>query len=92
MRFVRDPEKNDSNIRKRGLDFEDAARMFDGPMPTFPDNRRDYGDEGWVGIGALDDIIITVVYTEAGDDVTRLISARKAVKHEQDAFFESISH
>jgi len=92
VRIVWDPEKNETNVRKHGLDFNDACRVFDAPILSYPDDRQDYEEERWVGIGNLDDIVVTVVFSEPDEDVVRIISARKAVKHERIAFFESIAH
>ena len=57
----------------------------------YEDAREDYGEEGSVMIGMVqtDDgqqMIITVVYTERGPR-KRIISAWKAEKDEQDAYY-----
>jgi uncharacterized protein (DUF4415 family) len=51
--FEWDPAKNDLNIRNHGLSFWDATRVFDGLMVTYLDDREDYGEDRWVGIGLL---------------------------------------
>jgi uncharacterized DUF497 family protein len=38
--------------------------------------------------GMVNDIVLTVVYTERGER-TRIISARKATKHEQREYYRS---
>lgn len=53
MKFVWDKNKNQKNIQIHGIDFNDATVMFDFPMLTCIDNRFDYGEERWVGIGFL---------------------------------------
>lgn len=89
MRFEWDEEKNRENIRKHELDFADAGEIFDAPMLTNLDAREDYGEERWVGIGFLKNFVVVVVYTEIGD-VIRIISLRKALKHERTGFEETL--
>ncbi len=45
MRFEWDEEKNRSNIRKHGVSFKTAARIFDGPCLTWIDDRQAYAQE-----------------------------------------------
>jgi hypothetical protein len=46
-----DEAKNQSNIRKHGLDFTDAHEMFAGSMLTVLNTRVEYGEDRWIGIG-----------------------------------------
>jgi len=32
--FGWDPKKREVNLRKHGIDFEDAVEVFDGPIPS----------------------------------------------------------
>lgn len=89
MRFEWDEEKNRENILKHGLDFADAGEIFDAPMLTNLDRREDYSEERWVGVGFLKNFVVVVVYTE-GEDVTRIISLRKALRHERARFEEAL--
>ncbi len=91
MRFEWDEAKCRSNILKHDIDFEDVPSVFDSPMLTALDSRSDYGEERWLGIGQLKGILVVViVFTERGEDVIRIISARKALKHEREKYFEKI--
>ena len=47
MAFEWDTAKNVANIAKHGIDFEDAIRIFEGPVLESPDERREYGDRLW---------------------------------------------
>ncbi|UCI08403.1 BrnT family toxin [Mesorhizobium sp. B1-1-8] len=47
-----------------------------------------YEEERFIGIGMINGVVLTVVYTERGDRI-RLISARKATRHEQKAYDEA---
>ncbi len=81
MRFDWDEQKNQANIRKHGLDFADVWEMFTLPMLVAPDDREDYGEERWIGIGFLKSLVAVVVYVERDEDVIRVISLRKALSH-----------
>jgi uncharacterized DUF497 family protein len=83
MRFEWDEEKNQANIQKHGLDFADAWEIFTAPMLTALDDREDYGEDRWIGLGMLRSRPVVVVFTERGEDVIRIISLRKALKHER---------
>jgi uncharacterized protein len=85
VKFEWDEQKNQENIRKHGLDFADAFKMFEGPMLAALDTRTNYGEDRWIGIAFLRNIVAVVVYTERGD-VVRIISLRKALKHERGRF------
>ncbi|WP_234477023.1 BrnT family toxin [Paraburkholderia nemoris] len=82
VRFEWDELKNQINIRKHGIDFRDAVDVFDHPVLTAIDQREDYGEERWIALGWMAAIVGVVVYVERNADVFRIISARKATKHE----------
>ena len=86
MDFIWDENKNLINIQKHGIDFLDAVEIFNGPMLISPDTRYDYGEERYIGIGFIRHMAGVVVYVEKENDVIRVISARKATKHEERRF------
>jgi uncharacterized DUF497 family protein len=93
MTYSWDEAKNKINIKKHGIDFQDAVQLFEYPMITCIDNRKDYGEERWVGIGFLKGIIAVIVYTENDfKDSIRIISARKATINEGKKFKEAIGY
>ena len=92
MQFEWDDEKNAINIDKHGIDFEDVVNIFNHPMLTLLDEREDYGEDRWVGIGWVKSLIGVVVYTERYGDVIRIISARKATKNEVRRYEKSIKN
>src|SRR3954470_5159386 len=91
LRFVWDEQKNRANAQKHGLDFTDAERVFHGPVLLDLDDRDDYGEERWVGLGILDERIISIVFTEPDVDVVRVISLRKATSHERARFYQHLA-
>jgi uncharacterized DUF497 family protein len=86
MQFEWDERKNRINICKHGLDFADAWEIFTMPMLVALDDRENYGEERWIGIGILKSRVVVVVYTERGEDTVRIISLRKALSHERKRY------
>jgi len=84
-----DPEKNEENIRKHGIDFRTAVRIFAGPVLERRDDRFDYGEVRMAAIGVVDGIEMTVYTTDRGKR-RRLISARKATRDERQAYYHAI--
>ena len=82
MKFEWDEEKNRINIRIHKINFEDVTEIFNGPMIVNFDDRVDYGEDRSIGIGLLKNMIAIVVFVEKDEDTIRIISARKANKHE----------
>ena len=83
MQFEWDEAKNLANIRKHRIDFVDVPPMFDAPMLIEPDQRFDYGEDRWSGIGFLSAGVAVVIWTERQESVIRIISARRANRYER---------
>lgn len=90
MNFEWDEEKNKENIHKHGFDFADAWEIFEAPMRTALDTKKDYGEGRWIGIGLLGNRVVVVVFTERREDTIRIISLRKALKYERKQFEEAL--
>ena len=91
MRFEWDENKNAENIRKHGLDFADAWQVFQNPMLMKLDDREDYGEDRWIGIGIISSGIVAVfIFTEKDQETTRIISMRKATKNERARYEKAI--
>lgn len=86
MRFAWDEEKNRINIVKHGFDFADAWEIFESPMITALDDRMDYGEDRWIGLGIFRGRIMVIVFTEQEGNAIRVISVRKGMKHERKAY------
>jgi uncharacterized DUF497 family protein len=76
LRFEWDEAKRRENIRKHGIDFIDAALVFDGPTIEKADTRKTYGEPRWQALGTSGDLMLVVVYTMRGNQ-RRIISAWK---------------
>jgi len=88
MRFEWDETKNQTNIRKHGIGFDTAKRIFEGVVATARDRRRDYGEDRHVSIGRVETgVLIVVAHAERGGRI-RLISARPASRKERRIYDE----
>ena len=85
-----DETKNRANIRKHGLDFADAEEVFRSVLLVSPDTREDYGEKRWAGLGVIGRRTVKVVFAELGSETIRIISLRKATKHERKEYEEAI--
>jgi len=92
MNFEWDEEKNKINIRKHGFDFVDAWEIFENPMLTYFDTRENYGEARYIGIGFLRQHIVVIVFTERDNNTIRIISLRKALKHERKKFEQNLTN
>ena len=87
MKLIWDRHKNEINIEKHGLDFADAYKVFTSPMMVGLDERKEYGEERWIGIGLLESArVVVIVFTEPEEDIIRVISFRKATTEERKKY------
>jgi len=91
MNFTWDEARRLSNMKKHGIDFADVPSMFDGDVFTIEDTRYDYGETRYTTFGLLSYRVIVVAHTDE-NSVIRIISARKATKHEEKLCFQQIGH
>ena len=89
MRFEWDEKKRLIHIRRHGIDFVDAESIFDSETYTVVDERFDYGEVRWLTLGIVKGRILAVIHLE-DDDLIRIISVRKAERHEQETYFKNI--
>jgi uncharacterized DUF497 family protein len=86
MRYEWDEQKNEANLAKHHIDFQDAPRIFLTPVLTDLDDRLDYDEDRWAGLGLLDGRVVKVVFTEPDEQTRRIISVRKALHHERKQY------
>jgi uncharacterized DUF497 family protein len=86
-----DEDKRRANLRKHGLDFADAQELFDGVTYTYEDDRLSYGEQRFMTLGLLREVVVSIVHTEETDHI-HIISMRKATKREREIYFESITN
>jgi uncharacterized protein len=88
MFFTWDPKKAESNARKHGVDFDEAATVLDDPLSTtFSDPNHSTFEQRFltIGVSALGRLLV-VAHSERGNR-TRIISARQATRRER-RFYE----
>lgn len=91
MNFIWNEAKRQANLKKHGLDFADAEKVFAGPLVLFEDAREDYGEQRMIGIGLLDCLVVLIVHVES-DEAIRIISMRKADNDETDLFYKNAGY
>ncbi len=78
-----------SNLAKHGVGFEAARSVFDDAFAfECCDFESEPSEVRYAITGMVNEVILTVVYTERGER-TRIISARRATKHEQTEYYRS---
>jgi uncharacterized DUF497 family protein len=85
--FEWDTAKAERNVRKHGIRFEEAARVFDDPLAVSEEDRVQGGEERWRTIGRVGACLLllvahTVRLEDEGSEVIRIISARRADRKE----------
>jgi uncharacterized DUF497 family protein len=50
------------------------------------DERKNYREDRWVGLGMLDGRVVVVVFTEPDEETIRIISLRKALPYERKRY------
>lgn len=87
MIFEYDRKKNQTNIEKHGVDFEEAATVFYDPLVKIKADRSQK-EERLIAIGhSSRGNFLFVVYCERGNEadqeIIRIISARKVTRAER---------
>ena len=86
--FEWDEQKAEINLRKHGIRFEDAARVFDDPLAVTDQDRIENGEQRWQTVGMADGYLLllvayTVRFEDEGIEVVRIISARRVDRAER---------
>jgi uncharacterized DUF497 family protein len=90
MRYTWDEDKAARNLRVHGISFENAARIFEGPTLERLDDRFEYLETRWYAIGLVEGRPVTVIFTDVDNETRRIISAWKAEKYEEKAYFDHL--
>ena len=88
--FEWDDEKYQANIKKHGIYFEDAARVFFDKNAVYYYDELHSDDEDRIKVIGMVEKILTVIYTERGE-ANRIISARNATKKEREDYYGQYS-
>jgi uncharacterized DUF497 family protein len=94
MEFVWDEQKSRRNLAKHGVSFETANLVFDDPRAVSQLERVKDEEERWQTLGLAGGImILLVVHTyreQSGEEVLRIISARKATPRERTVYEQGV--
>ena len=86
MRFEWDEAKNRRNLARHKIDLETAVLAFDDPHALSDQDREVDGEKRRQTVGDIGVLVVLVAHTwweEDGEEVIRLISARKASSAER---------
>ena len=89
MHYVWDSRKDVENRRTHGLALVDGIPALEDPnAEAWIDDRVAYGEERILTLGLNQVRVLLVVTTELAEDVTRIISVRRAEKYEERWYYE----
>lgn len=93
MVFTWDSAKAATNLKKHGVDFREAATVFDDSLSTaFPDADHSAAERRFLIMGtSAQGRVLVVAYTEQGERV-RIISGRLATRRERAFYEEGTRH
>jgi uncharacterized DUF497 family protein len=93
MRFDWDAIKSRRDLAKHRISFETASLVFEDPHGLVRKDHVVGGEERWQALGLIGGaVIVLVAHTcreEDGEEVVRIISARKATAAERKAYEEA---
>jgi uncharacterized protein len=81
-----DPSKQRINLDDHGVDLALLDPFFDGALLTREDPRAAYGELRLQSVGWFEGELLFVVWTPRDDDWPHVISARRAQRHEREAW------
>ena len=89
MQFQWDERKNQVNIKKHGITFEQAARAFFDPLRKeyYDDIHSNLDDERYILLGYAVNCVLLICFSEPEPDTFRIISARRANKVEEEELY-----
>ena len=91
--FEWDPPKDAANRQKHSVGFDEALTVFADPLARIVDDPRHSRDEPRLTLLGLSvrRRLLAVMFTERGDERVRIISARRATRHERHDYEEASS-
>jgi uncharacterized protein len=89
VQYAWNEAKAATNLAKHGISFTAAARAPEDPRKVeIIDDRFDYEEERIQNLCRYQQEILFVVTSMQDEDVCRIISARKATRHEEEQYFQ----
>jgi uncharacterized DUF497 family protein len=90
MELEWDEHKRLYNLQNHKIDFIGSEEIFDGYTVTFEDDSVGYNEQRFVTFGKFQERVVAVVHTERDENI-RIISIRKATKHEERYYYATIT-
>jgi len=92
MEYKWDKDKAVQNLHKHGVDFADAVIALEDEMALTIEDPSHY-EQRFKTLGMGPELrILLVVHTECSENTIRIISARKATKHEIKQYYEKTDY
>ena len=85
-----EPAKAKSYLKKHGVAFDVASTALLDPLALVIEDPDAVGEARWLLLGISDAGLLTVCYTLRGEEIIRLISARKATTKEKKYYAKGI--
>jgi uncharacterized protein len=90
LKFVWDDKKNEQNIKKHGVSFEEAQSIFfHKPLEIYYDPEHSESEDRYIAVGVSQkrrSLLVVHCENRKGTEI-RIISARKTTKKEQTTLF-----
>lgn len=88
LKFEWDSRKAQANLAKHGVSFEEAASVFgDSLALTFGDPDHSADETRFLTFGlSRSGRLLAVAHAERGRNIIRIISARRATRHERGIY------
>lgn len=94
MRFEWDDAKAASNVAKHGVSFDEATSVFDDPYArVIDDPDHSWDEERFLILGMsiwARELVVSHCRRGKGDNVIRIISARKATRNETEQYWRYV--
>jgi len=90
LSFEWDPRKAAANEKKHGVSFKEASTVFGDPLAWFQqDSGHSQGEDRLRLLGrSSENRLLAVLFTDRGDELVRIISARPATSRERHKYEE----
>jgi uncharacterized DUF497 family protein len=90
MRYTCDTRKKAANLKKHGYDFDDAPQVIESASTvTFEDRRFAYDEQRFITLGVLRGDVVVIATAETEREI-RVISMRKANRHEKEIYYQNL--
>jgi len=88
VQIIWDPLKNEANVRRHGVSFDQAQELFRSGVDYLElyDEDHSVEEDRFIAIGPIPHGLVLVVWTERDEDVIRIISVRWATATERALF------